>query len=380
MAIIQSTTDDNESYLAKENQRLKSMLNAVIDKVEKNEVIHKKFQHLEFDLLGLANLPTLLHTLTTDFKSSLDVDAVSLQLHDPYHNIQDLLRDVYSSIHIENIEFNDSTVPLEQLYEFGLRTQLRQKNRFLAKQLFPGLFGIESMAMLPLVRNGNLIGSYHLGSRNVERFSPEMSVDFIDHFAHVIAICLENTVNIEKLKHLSLIDPLTRTRNRRSLHQALKQEVARAERESLPLSCLFIDLDHFKQINDEHGHTTGDNVLVQMAKVIQPNLRTTDLLARFGGEEFVVLLPNCNQSVARNIAERIRIMVEKQTLISESNSTFRITCSLGGTTWHPQTQPLNSNQITKQLLSTADQAVYDAKDYGRNQVRWREIELPNDDS
>ncbi|WP_144395127.1 sensor domain-containing diguanylate cyclase [Pleionea sediminis] len=371
MAIIHQANSQLGS-LEQENERLKSLLESLVSKAEKNTSIQKKFHRLEFDLLNTASLPLLFHQLANDFKQRLDVEAASVFVYDPYGESQNLLREIYPEAQLDEVTFTKELHDIEELYPKGFITQLYKKNYLLARRLFTNGNQIKSLIMLPLIRNGVLLGSYQLGSENPDRFSPEMSTDFYQHFCQVVAVCLENTINSDKLKHLSLTDPLTKTKNRRCLYQALNKEISRAERELSPLSCLFIDIDHFKQINDNFGHSTGDYTLEYVAKAIIPNLRATDLLARYGGEEFAIILPNSDENIALSIAERIRVMIARQTLSSTRGKPFHITCSIGCTTWHPQVTQGSNQEICDALIFNADKAVYWVKENGRNACK----ELP----
>ncbi len=369
MAIIEYQSNDND-FLSQENKRLKSILDTLLKKAEQNEAKQKKFHQLELELLNCYTLPELLHKLTQGLSNHLQVDSVTLHIFDPHQCIQDLLREIYTDIHLDDITFIKHLLDIEALYNSNYKIQLRQNNLHLKHNLFEGNRDIKSMALIPLTRSQSLIGSLHLGSNSPDRFSPEMSTDFLQHFAQIAAVAIENTVNTDKLKHLSLIDPLTKARNRRSLYIELQQEIARAERELQPLSCMFIDLDHFKKINDRYGHDIGDLALRRLSDVIAPNLRATDVLARFGGEEFVVVLPNCDEVTAQQIAERIRVTVESQNLITENGDSFNITCSVGLTTWDPVRKVTPKEFVSRALISTADQAVYEAKSMGRNTCNW----------
>ncbi|NVJ62001.1 MAG: sensor domain-containing diguanylate cyclase [Gammaproteobacteria bacterium] len=366
MAIIQQQDNDRDSFLEQENLRLKSILKSLVSEAEHNQQTYRKFQSLEFDLLHTSSLPLLLDKLTLEFKEKLDIESASLFLFDPYHMTQSLLREVYPESVLEGVKFIDETSELELIYDGNYHPQIRHKNLFLAKQLFHPRHPIKSFLILPLLRNGVVIGSYHLGSYNINRFTSEMSTDFYEHFAQVVSVCIENTINADGLKHLTLTDPLTKTKNRRCLYQSLPKEVARAERDETPLSCLFIDIDHFKSINDNYGHAVGDKALEQVAKVIIPNMRTTDILARFGGEEFAAVLPNCDSQVAKNIAERIRHMVASQSFIGDKGQLFKVTCSVGITTWNPQHHTGEKEDVTDALIRNADDAVYHVKSNGRN--------------
>lgn len=366
MAFIQEKDTERSSFLEQENLRLKSILKSLVSEAEHNQQTFRKFQGLEFELLHTSALPLLLDKLTLEFKDKLDIDCASLFLFDPYHMTQNLLREVYPESVLQSVRFIDDKQDLEIVYDGNYQPQIRHKNLFLAKQLFHPQHTVRSFLVLPLLRNGVLIGSYHLGSYNSRRFTSEMSTDFYQHFAQVVSVCIENTINADRLKHLTLTDPLTKTKNRRCLYQALPNEISRAEREQAPLSCLFIDIDHFKSINDQYGHAIGDKTLEHVAKVINPNLRTTDILARFGGEEFAAILPNCDSSVAQNIAERIRHMVASQSFIGDKGQLFRVTCSIGITTWTPTQHKATKEDITDALIRNADDAVYHVKHNGRN--------------
>jgi predicted signal transduction protein with EAL and GGDEF domain len=122
-----------------------------------------------------------------------------------------------------------------------------------------------------------------LGSAYAERFTRSLATDFIQRLATVAAICLENVINNERLKHIGLTDPLTGVNNRRYIEQRMQEEVARSQRDRSALSCLFIDIDHFKRVNDQFGHQSGDDVLREWPRASRRNC-VSDALGRFGGK------------------------------------------------------------------------------------------------
>ena len=162
----------------------------------------------------------------------------------------------------------------------------------------------------------------------------------------------------ETIERLARTDGLTGLANRRTLHEALPREIARAERMGECLSLIMTDLDHFKSVNDQYGHLTGDQVLVHAASVFGSQLRPYDLAARFGGEEFILLLPGTSGDDAAAIAERIRKAVAE---IKVPGCPRQITVSLGVATWMPGEAP-------EQFIARADRALYGAKSSGRNRV------------
>lgn len=170
---------------------------------------------------------------------------------------------------------------------------------------------------------------------------------------------LRNTLQYQKLRHESLLDPLTRVYNRSVMNDALKRETGLARRHHNPLSFLIIDIDDFKHINDTHGHLTGDKLIKTVAKAIASCLRSTDMVCRFGGDEFTVLLSNTGKDGAMRVAENIRHTIEGAT--RAAGTVQQTTASIGVAT-------LNSRNKDIDLLSAADEALFQAKDRGRNCV------------
>ena len=155
-------------------------------------------------------------------------------------------------------------------------------------------------------------------------------------------------------------DPLTGIHNRASLEQSLPREISLAQRHKTPLTLLVIDVDHFKQINDIHGHLVGDSVLRNLIKVLTHSVRTTDLVFRYGGDEFVVALSNTDINGARDVTERIRESVERYQF-SVGNIQLLVRASIGMTA-------LNASDTLESAFRRADKALLLAKREGRNQV------------
>ncbi|KGJ92702.1 GGDEF domain-containing protein [Colwellia psychrerythraea] len=160
-----------------------------------------------------------------------------------------------------------------------------------------------------------------------------------------------------KLYRESTVDPLTKLINRRVLLRLAQ----RSNEGQQVYSLIMFDLDRFKRINDNYGHAVGDKVLVNVAKIIQEELRTTDIVARFGGEEFVAVLPNIELSDAKNIANRVALSISRQPVILANNTELKITSSVGVTQRKP-------GEILDETLKRADDLLYFAKNNGRDQV------------
>lgn len=168
----------------------------------------------------------------------------------------------------------------------------------------------------------------------------------------------------DELIQRSLTDALTGIANRRAFFEALEKEYTRARRYAHPISVLVLDLDHFKQINDRYGHATGDAVLREFVKILEPEIRDSDYFARIGGEEFSILLPECSLGSARELAERLCRAVAAHSFDSPEGG-FNVTVSVGVAT-------INDNDTSPDdLLNRADRCLYAAKSEGRNRVRPR---------
>ena len=158
--------------------------------------------------------------------------------------------------------------------------------------------------------------------------------------------------------------------------QRLEEEVVRGIRQDLPVSCLFIDIDHFKSFNDIYGHSVGDEVLRYVANIIKQQMRLSDILARYGGEEFSVLLTNTDSELAQEIAERIRLSIDNAILKVDSlPDDLHVTVSIGCTTMK-DVDNQNITSLGESLLNLADQALYVSKDSGRNCINVADFSVP----
>ncbi|HYX90535.1 MAG TPA: diguanylate cyclase [Myxococcaceae bacterium] len=164
-----------------------------------------------------------------------------------------------------------------------------------------------------------------------------------------------------ELHHLSITDHLTQVHNHRFFQDRLREEFRRAQRYDDPLSLVLLDIDHFKRVNDAHGHPTGDQVLREVANSIRGAIRDTDILARYGGEEFAVLLPKTHLAGALTVAERVWKGIG--TLAAGPGGTIRLTASLGVSGY-----PTRLVATAEQLVRTSDEALYRAKSEGRNKI------------
>jgi diguanylate cyclase (GGDEF)-like protein len=170
----------------------------------------------------------------------------------------------------------------------------------------------------------------------------------------------------QKLMELATIDDLTRLYNRRYFFERFNQEVERAKRYQRPLSCIILDIDYFKRVNDTYGHLSGDQVLTDIARILQNNCRQSDLAGRYGGEELIVLLPETESAGAMIIAERIRERIEQHQSVGGKGEIIQVTVSLGvASLTGPELEKIDQNE---RIIQYADDALLRAKKDGRNRI------------
>jgi diguanylate cyclase (GGDEF)-like protein len=182
-------------------------------------------------------------------------------------------------------------------------------------------------------------------------------IEATERFAGHAAVALRSAALLARVRQLAITDGLTQLSNRRAFDRALEREIGRAARADGRLSVVLIDLDHFKDLNDEHGHVTGDTVLRQVSRALAGSVRTYDTIARYGGEEFAAVLPGCSAGLAFTLADRLRVAVQ------DATSDIKVTASVGVATY-----PYDGAEVST-LLRSADRALYASKRAGRNRVR-----------
>lgn len=212
-----------------------------------------------------------------------------------------------------------------------------------------------------LVIMGESLGQLSL-SRRKEFTSDE--VILLEYLLCSLVYPLRNTILYRQAVEAALTDPLTGTHNRAAMDTTLHREIDLSRRHNLPLSLIVLDIDRFKQINDNFGHTVGDNVLKALVECIKECIRSTDILFRYGGEEFTVVLNNTDHGGAVHLAERIRAAVE-QSAFNTGSATLNATVSIGVAT-------LQAKENGASFFQRADQALYRAKAEGRNRIRLAE--------
>lgn len=362
------------------SQRLRQTVSRLLERIEQNQQIQARFHDYEFDLLACRQMPELLERLIAGAARHFDLVGVSLALHDPDYSMSGLLEHLELGDFGGALQLQPTSELFDELFPSKPKVVLGELNGGIRDRLFPAAAKVGSVALLPLMRGENLMGSLHFASDSPTRYSADKGVSFMWHLASMVAICLENCKALEQLQRQGQEDILTQVRNRRAFDEELAKELDRAERQGEPLSCLFADIDYFKQINDAYGHQVGDRCLRQVAQQINRELRKTDLLARYGGEEFVALLPGCPPAVASVTADRVRLAVANRPLVLSDDESIPLTISVGLCTWRGgERRTGDLEAVGERLVQQADLAMYRAKESGRNCVCVEEFEMPVSD-
>lgn len=361
---------DQDLDLAADLSVLQSHLDGVLDSAKHNSLTLRRFHLFETKLLGMNSLNEIIEHIFNDLKVLFDLDVISFCLIDEHGDLEKHLEEEgFQGKEKSELIFHQDNNLLGTTFGYAIRPYLGAYKRSKCSSFFPDLDKKPaSVAIIPLCRRGKYFGSLNLGSFNPNRFVESMATDFIEHMASVICICLENSINVELLRRNTVIDSLTGINNRSFLNQRIREEIHRALRNDEPLSCCCINIDGMKSINNDYGHQMGDKVMAEVAAMIQEQLRTNDVLARNGGDEFFVLFSGIEKINAALIAERIRKAIN-DLVIEEEGNIIQFTVSIGVSTLIPAIGSFSdAGEIASRLVQSADEALLKAKHSGKDCV------------
>jgi two-component system cell cycle response regulator len=341
-------------------------LEALTEQVRQNDDKLRSSQQREIQLLQAPDLDSLLYEMTDGLRESFDLQYVSVVLCDPGHDIRHLLTTDIGR-HPDLI-LVDTLTGLAPQYVALPRPRLGPFVACDHSMIVASPAGLASIAMIPLRCRDELIGSINLVSADPDRYTARHASDFLAHLGVVASLCIENAVNRARLRRSGFTDVLTGWHNRRYLQARMKEELARACRDGSSLVCTMLDIDHFKRINDNWGHAAGDTVLRELAQRIDAEVRTSDVAARFGGEEFVILLPNTTCADGHYLAERIRNAIAAAPFELPGGRHVPVTVSIGIAEFDPGAGDGDLKSLGDALIARADVALYAAKAAGRDRV------------
>ena len=352
-------------------------LAALIETVQRNERASKSFQDVELRLIGAHDWCAFLEGMFVYLPEVFRLTSAGIWL------------DVRTPLLRDLLESECGRADLEANLKSGLRGGLALSRLCAANRPWLGriselgelepaaseaFFGAQAPAgsaiVLPLLSRAQVLGYVCLASDDPERFDASMGTDLLMRFSSVAAASLDNVAHREHLRKTGVTDPLTGLSNRRYFDERLNHEIRRASSHAAPMSCLFIDIDHFKLINDTHGHALGDLALGAIGTCLKQHVRVGDTVSRYGGEEFVALLL-CELPDALAVAERIRRAVEALEVHDDEGGRIALSVSIGVAAYQVNAREGaagNPEADARSLLDEADQAMYQAKHQGRNRV------------
>jgi len=222
-------------------------------------------------------------------------------------------------------------------------------------------FKTRAVACMPLISKGKVLGVIELVGREPRRIK-EQELQLLGALTDFAAIAIENARFVEKIKQLTVIDDVTGLYNSRYLYTLLETEISRSLRYHTPFSLIFLDLDHFKSVNDTHGHLIGSRLLKEVGQLFRFCLRTIDWAIRYGGDEFIIILPRTGKKEALLVCQRLRRALNDAVFFEKENLKVQVTASYGISTFPDDAQDKEG------IIKLADQAMYLVKKTGRNAI------------
>jgi diguanylate cyclase (GGDEF)-like protein len=315
--------------------------------------------HASAELQFSKPLPALLKTILKGLKTGTEISkAVIFIKEESSFNLKGLSSIGFSEKKVQETNVYITPEEESELLKFNsLPLDLNSTHSRLGN-FFENALDIKSPGIIPLEIRDRLIGILVY-----EKPDSLLHQEILIIFSRQAALTIENAKLFAKVEDMALKDTLTGLYNRRYFQQILDYELNRAKRYHQPISLIFLDVDHFKRINDTYGHTTGDQFLKQIASKFASLFRTTDLAARYAGDEFVAILPSTDQEGSSILAQRILdVLGDHQVVIR--GATLQISVSIGVATYQ-DLEGIGSSG----LIARADKAMYEAKTQGRNCVR-----------
>lgn len=285
-------------------------IDTIFQRLKENEQLARKFHEIEVDILATLNYEDLFKKLLDQIHLKFRVPLVWLSISKG-SEVSRLARNLSNKEtwreRINLIDWKD----LVGITANKMTPRLINADIATYARIFPNASTqkIRSFAIAPISLDGQLIGSLNQGDFSPTRFHSGLDTRLLEQLAIKVSLCLSNVTAHEKLRTLAFRDPLTGLLNRRALDKAINREFSRAKRYQRPLSVVFMDLNHFKKINDTHGHETGDVVLAHVASILMQEKRESDIIARYAGDEFVVALGDTTFAEADHFMQRISALM-----------------------------------------------------------------------
>lgn len=289
--------------------------NALMERLRENDRIAQQFFELQASVLAIHNFRDFFDRLLKGIEERFKVPYVWVSLITSGRVTRLIKTFIASEDFLRHLNFINRDAFLD-ITGGSQKPRLANSGIDIYGRLLP--FGqhmpFKSLAMVPITFEGKPAGSLNFADTSPERYMPGIDTGFLEQLGMIVSICLSNVAAHEELNMLAFQDPLTGLLNRRAMESALKREFARARRYLLPLSLIFMDLDHFKKINDTYGHDYGDDLLKFVASSLAETARESDIVSRFAGDEFVIILPGTSPAEAERFILRVKAFFESNSL------------------------------------------------------------------
>ncbi|OGR10025.1 MAG: hypothetical protein A2277_06780 [Desulfobacterales bacterium RIFOXYA12_FULL_46_15] len=338
-----------------ENKHL-SIPQSLLERLKQNEITARRFHETEISILTILNFQDFIEKLLSEISSKFSVPYTWISIIEEssiskyFHNLQSSKRLQTSTAFLLKHEFSEIT-------RNRLKPLLANKNIERFKVLIPEAseYTIGSIAIAPITLDGEIVGSFNQADHDIFRFEPGIDTSLLEQLALKVSLCLSNVTAHEQLKYLAFHDPLTGLLNRGVMERILEREFQRSKRYHIDLTVLFLDLDDFKSTNDNFGHDNGDLALRHTANCLNMLKRDSDIVSRFAGDEFVVILPSTNINQAESYINRVKQKLKSEPLYS-GTTPFYVQLSHGISSIFEK--GMDSSAI---LLKDADKKLYKAK-------------------
>jgi diguanylate cyclase (GGDEF)-like protein len=331
-------------------------LATILERIRENEEIARKFFEIEVSILSILDFKGLFERLLSEIREKFGIPCVWISLVDR-SEISDLTHTLAESKDLkERLNIIDRKTFLS-LIDYGTKPLLLNGDLRPYYPLFPKgqLNFIRSLAISPITLHGEVIGSLNQADLSRLRYRPGMDTQLLEQLAVKVSICLSNVIAHERLKWFAVRDPLTGLLNRRIMETVLKREFKRAQRYRTPLSLAFLDLDDFKAVNDRYGHEWGDALLKYVAGTLMEITRDSDVVSRYGGDEFVIILPGIPAREVRKLLQRLQVHFRNHPMEREKSS-IPVSISFGVAS---MTDP--GARDPESLLRSADAMLFESK-------------------
>lgn len=328
---------------------------ALLDRLKKNEEIARKFNEIEVSILSILDFHNFFDRLLTEISDKFSIPHIWVAMISEGRLARQLKAN-HDSRELASSMVNVS----QQVFSSIVKTPkplLANTGLSAYKKIIPQTLDqdIGSISISPISLDGEIVGSINQADPDPKRFEPGIDTSLLEQLALKISLCLSNVTAHEQLKFLAFHDPLTGLLNRGVMKRVLEREFSRAKRYGTDLSLIFLDLDDFKAINDTAGHDIGDRGLCAVAEALTSHQRQSDIVARFAGDEFIVILPSTNTSQAEYYLHRVKYYLDT-TPLNDGKKDHVIRLS------HGISNILDAGiKDTRDMIKIADKRMYQAK-------------------